>query len=121
MMKRGEQLYIYPPDTSLKPILVVSRTAEECAICWVDALNHFHVIMDGLDNVPSSDFRVLATGAKESTKLFKQMCSKLEKKDSWDFYLELWKEHCGEERAADMKSADKVSYVNTKGGNENGN
>lgn len=101
--KRGEEIFIYPPDTFLKPILLVSRTRGEVAIKWVDALNPFHVIGVGIENLPSSGWIILSEG--ENTSLYDEIIAKLKGDDDWTEYLNLWKVHCGKKRAAEMEGS----------------
>ena len=99
-MERGQKLYIYAPDTFLKPILVLSQMQNECALCWVDALNAPHVIESGIGHLPhSKPWTILAEGKDNATRLFNKLSRELSGEDSWNTYFELWKAHCGREKA----------------------
>lgn len=91
---RGEELYIYPPDTFLKPILIMSKTRGEFAIRFASALNHFHVLEEGFKKNCSS-WQVIQKG---ETYQFEEWKEKLQKGefDGWFFYLEIYDKYCPE-------------------------
>ena len=85
---RGEELYIYPPDTFLKPILILSKTGEEFAIMFQEGLNHFTLLREGL----KSAFIIIERG---SNKKFNEWKRKLQnaKDNGWEFYNEIYEKY----------------------------
>jgi len=81
---RGQELYIYPPDTFLKPILVLSKTRGEFAIQFCGGLNHFTLLECGL----KGEWIVIQKGQNDK---FDKWKNKLQSEEDWDFYLDVYK------------------------------
>ena len=82
---RGEELYIYPPDTFLKPILILSRTREEFAIMFQESLNHFTLLKEGLKG---KWIIINTTNNSQFTEWKRKLQST--KDSGWEFYNEIY-------------------------------
>jgi hypothetical protein len=86
---RGQELYIYPPDTYLKPILILSKMPNEFAIMFQDSLNNATLLEQGLNE----EWIIIQEGGSDQ---FEEWKGKLQDEDGADFYFDIYLKHCPE-------------------------